>query len=130
MCSFFWGLAVNLSLIIYYVYKSSKCRSEIAQTHLRFSYSPILYFTKITFSHGLARGETGGLDPLKNHTNIGFLSNTGPDPLKNHKASNPAFNVGPSSARWWRMMALFSAIWILSPPIKNKHFDESSTPSS
>ena len=31
---------------------------------------------------------------LKNHKNIGFLSNTGPDPLKNHKATKPAFNVG------------------------------------
>ena len=39
---------------------------------------------------------------LKNHKNIGFLSNTGPDPMKNHKATNmtkPAFNIGPSSAR-------------------------------
>ena len=27
-------------------------------------------------------GATGGSDPLKNHQNIGFLSNTGPDPLK------------------------------------------------
>ena len=44
-------------------------------------------------------GGGGGSDPLKNHKNIGFLSNTGPDPLKNHKATKPAFNVGPSSAR-------------------------------
>ena len=46
-------------------------------------------------------GGTGGPDPppLKNHKNIGFLSNTGPDPLKIHKATKPAFNVGPSSAR-------------------------------
>ena len=36
--------------------------------------------------------------PLKNHKNIGFLSNTGPDPLKYHKDTKPAFNVGPSSA--------------------------------
>ena len=36
--------------------------------------------------------------PLKNHKNIGFLSNTGPDPLKNHKAAQPIFNVGPPSA--------------------------------
>ena len=44
-------------------------------------------------------GGTGGPDPpLKNHKNIGFLSNTGPDPLKNHKATKPAFNVGSSSA--------------------------------
>ena len=41
---------------------------------------------------------TGGLTPLKNHKNIGFLSNTGPDPLKNHKTTKPAFNVGSSSA--------------------------------
>ena len=27
--------------------------------------------------------ERGGDPPLKNHKNIGFLSNTGPDPLKN-----------------------------------------------
>ena len=40
-----------------------------------------------------------GPPPLKNHQNIGFLSNTGPDPLKNHKATIPEFNVGPSSAR-------------------------------
>ena len=36
--------------------------------------------------------------PLKNHKNIGFLSNTGPDPLKKHKAPKPAVNIGPSSA--------------------------------
>ena len=47
-----------------------------------------------------SRGGTGGPDPpLKNHKNIGFLSNTGPDLLKNHKATKPAFNVWPSSAR-------------------------------
>ena len=31
---------------------------------------------------------------MKNHKNIGFLSNTGPDPLKNHKAIKPKFTVG------------------------------------
>ena len=44
-------------------------------------------------------GGAGGLDPLKNHKNIGFLSNTGPDSMKNHKATKPAFKVGPPSAR-------------------------------
>ena len=39
-----------------------------------------------------------GPSPLKNHKNIGFLSNTGPDPLKIYKAAKTAFNVGPSSA--------------------------------
>ena len=35
---------------------------------------------------------------LKNHKNIGFLSNIGPDPQKNHKATKPAFDYGPSLA--------------------------------
>ena len=47
----------------------------------------------------IQRGDRGSGPSLKNHKNIGFLSNTGPDPLKNHKATKPAFNVGPSSAR-------------------------------
>ena len=29
-----------------------------------------------------SRGDDMGPDPLKNHKNIGLLSNTGPDPLK------------------------------------------------
>ena len=43
----------------------------------------------------------GGPDPppLKNHNDIGFLSNNCSDPLENQKATKPAFNdVGPSSA--------------------------------
>ena len=28
-------------------------------------------------------GGRGGLDPLKNHKNIEFISDSGPDPLKN-----------------------------------------------
>ena len=44
-------------------------------------------------------GGSGGPDPLINHKNIGFLSNSGPDPLKNYEATEPAFNVRPSSAR-------------------------------
>ena len=34
------------------------------------------------WSRGVGGGGTGGLDPLKNHKNIGFLSNTGAYPLK------------------------------------------------
>ena len=63
---------------------------------------------------------------LKNHKNIGFLSNSGPDPLKNYEATDPVFNVGPSSARQRNaifvggpMMARHSAIWI-HPPLINK----------
>ena len=37
-------------------------------------------------SMGGSRGGTGGPDPLKNHKNIRFLSNSGPDPLKNYEA--------------------------------------------
>ena len=48
---------------------------------------------------GSRGGDKGFGPPLKNHKNIGFLSNTGPDPLKNHKATKPALNVGPASAR-------------------------------
>ena len=58
----------------------------------------------------IMRGSKGGggqgdlPPPLKNHKNIGFLSNTGPDPLKNKKkkqkktTTKPVFHVGPSSA--------------------------------
>ena len=44
-------------------------------------------------------GDRGSRPPLKNHKNIGNLSNTGPDPLENHKATKPEFNVGSLSAR-------------------------------
>ena len=49
-----------------------------------------------------SRGREGaGPDPipLKNHENIGFLSNTGQNPLKNLTAIKPAFSAGPLSAR-------------------------------
>ena len=59
--------------------------------------------------------------PLKNHKNIGFLSNTDLDPLKKQKATKPAFNVGPSSAHQMVFPWLpFSAIWILFPLVKKK----------
>ena len=52
-----------------------------------------LLMITIFFLMGLMRGSRRGdrgLDPLlKNHKNIGFLSNTGLDPLKNHKATKP-----------------------------------------
>ena len=44
-------------------------------------------------------GGPGARSPLKNHKNIGFLSNSGPDPLKNYPATVPALNGGASSAR-------------------------------
>ena len=36
---------------------------------------------------------------MKNQSNIGFHSNSGPDPLKKHKATKPALNVGPLAVR-------------------------------
>ena len=52
-----------------------------------------------------SRGGTRGPDPppLKKHTNLRFVSNSGPDPLKNHEATEPAFSVGPLSARQRKM---------------------------
>ena len=44
-------------------------------------------------------GTWGPDPPLKNHANMGFLSNSGSDSMKNHKATKQAFNVGPTSAR-------------------------------
>ena len=51
--------------------------------------------------------------PLKNHKNIGFLSNIGPEPLTNHKATRLAFNVGPSSDRHANETPFQ---WYLDPP--------------
>ena len=67
-------------------------------------------FAVISWKHawierGGGGGGTGGPyhthpppPPLKNHKNIGFLSNTGPEPLKKLQATKPAFKVGPSLA--------------------------------
>ena len=59
--------------------------------------------------------------PLKNHKNIGFLSNTGPNPQKNHIVPSQHSMLGhhrPASE-----MAddgpLLVVFWILSPLIKN-----------
>ena len=84
---------ICLHLRPYFVYVSNKGSSE--SSLLDNVISP-----KISGA-GHVRIQKGdrGSAPLKNHKNIGFLSNTGPDPLKNHKATKPAFNVGPSSAR-------------------------------
>ena len=46
-----------------------------------------------------SREETGGLDLLKTHKNIGFLINTRPAPLKITKLSSrwwPSYPLGPS----------------------------------
>ena len=60
--------------------------------------------------------------PLKNHKNIGFLSNTGPDPLKNHKATKAVFNIGQhqhaSERAGWPMMARL--LWYLDPSSRHQ----------
>ena len=74
-------------------------------------------------------GNRGSGSPLKNHKNMGFLSNTGPDPLKNHKATKSAFNFEPLSAhqrntilngislvgRWWPELIVVFVLDPLSP---------------
>ena len=55
-------------------------------------------------SRGGGRGS--GPPPLKNHKNIGFLSNTVPDPLENHYATKPGFKVGPPSAHHFNGVSL------------------------
>ena len=45
-------------------------------------------------------GGRGPEAPLKNHKNIGFLSNTGLNPLENLKATKLAYKIGPFSARF------------------------------
>ena len=61
-------------------------------------YPRCLIVTHVRIQRGQGFGP-GRPPSLKNHKNIGFLSNTGPDPLKNHKAAKPAFNNGQSLAR-------------------------------
>ena len=58
-------------------------------------------------------GGQGVSDPLKNHKNTGFLSNTGSDPLKKHKATQPTFNVWP---KW----SFDGPLIFLPSSIKNK----------
>ena len=47
-----------------------------------------------TASATCADPEGGGGQGMKNHKNIGSLSNTGPDTLKNHKATKPDSMLG------------------------------------
>ena len=82
----------------------------------------ILFQTRTHVLHTLIqRGgvrRLSGTPPLKNHKNIGFLSNTGPDPLKNHKTAKPAFNNGPPFK--WRFTGgpmMTRNQWYLNPLI-------------
>ena len=95
--------------IIFTLYISCilSCRSCGCEYFSRIAYNRPHHGTGLCLlqvrQHGrIQRG--GGVDrgsgpSLKNHKNIGFLSNTGLDPLENHKTTKPAFNVGQSSAR-------------------------------
>ena len=47
-------------------------------------------------------GGDRGSDPLENHKNIGFISNTGPDPLKITKLSSKHSMLGHHRAFRWR----------------------------
>ena len=73
-------------VILYLVLVQPRIRPDMAENFL----------TGIDDPEGEA---TGGPDPPRKITNIGFLSKTGTDPLKNRKATRPEFNVRPSSGR-------------------------------
>ena len=45
-----------------------------------------LFHVRIQGGGGGGGGRVSGPHPLKNHKNIGSLSNSGLDPLKNHKS--------------------------------------------
>ena len=62
-------------------------------------------------------GGTGVRTPLKNHKNIGFLSNTGLDPLSNHKANKPAFNVGSPLALQQNAIYMAFCCWADDGPL-------------
>ena len=60
--------------------------------HMRMSECKPVPWAELEWGHGVKI-------PLKDHKNIGFLSNTGPDTLENHYATKAAFNVWPPSIR-------------------------------
>ena len=80
-------------------------------------------------SRGGGGGGRGSGPPLKNHKNIGFLSNTGSIPWNSQsyeaiiqwwaiigKPAKRHLNGNSLAGRWW---PAFSGIWILSPSLKN-----------
>ena len=67
-------------------------------THVPAGFGKVLLALILSCHGRIQRGGQGVRTPLKNHRNLGFISNTGPDLRKNHKATKPAFNVGQLSA--------------------------------
>ena len=55
--------------------------------------------------------------PLKNHKNMGFLSNTGPDLLRNRAATKLVFNFGHSSARQRNAILMAFRWWVDDGPL-------------
>ena len=49
---------------------------------------------------------TGGPDPLKNHKNKGFLSNTGPDPHHRPQATRHLNGVSLAGRSWPAFIAI------------------------
>ena len=96
MQSLLLGQLISLKHLIAAAHESRKISSQgvkpffnklshIYQYFLR--YQVVLVFSNTWSDPEGYRGTGPPTPPLKNHKNIGFLSNTGPDPLNNHKAT-------------------------------------------
>ena len=103
----------------------------------------LLLVNVLTYMYEICSDPEGGQGvrtppPLKNHKNIGFISNTGPDPLKNNKTTKPVLNVGPTLAhqrnaismafRWRADYGLILAVFG-SPHQRKKQNKKKETPS-
>ena len=77
----------------------------------------VLILVSMRGSRGGGGGRGSG-PSLKNHKNIGFLSNTGMDPLKNHKPTKQAFNIGPLTVH--QRNAIDGPLIVVSSPYQLK----------
>ena len=87
--------------ILFYcmIYFNTKICEQVSSIRYKFAYAHSKESNQSAYFMPGSRGEDRGSGTsLKNHKNIGFLSNIVPDSLENHKATEPAFNVRPSSA--------------------------------
>ena len=101
-----YAICVSIGVLNIYSGKEMRLVTAMSVPAKRVNYQVHVWLLAFTWNNPTLPGadpdgetDRGSGPLLKNHKNIGFLSNSDPDPLKNHKATEPAFNVGPSSAR-------------------------------